>query len=266
MSLLEKINNKKIPPHIAIIMDGNGRWAKERGLDRAYGHQEGVVAVRKVVEAASQAGVSYLTIYAFSTENWNRPNEEVDALMELMVHAIVKETPDLIKNGVRLLAIGDYERLPVKTRDALDKSIEQTSNGDSITLILALSYSSKWEITQALRNMIADVKNQQLSTEDLDEETLSHYLSTKNIPDPDLLIRTGGEKRISNFLLWQLAYAELYFTDIFWPDFGEEQLYEAICDFQCRERRFGKTSEQIEEEQKNNLNNLYQHNTEKRKI
>ncbi len=256
MSLLENINNKKIPSHIAIIMDGNGRWAKERGLDRAYGHQEGVVSVRKVVEAASRAGVNFLTIYAFSTENWNRPDEEVDALMELMVHAIVKETPDLIEKGVRLLAIGDNERLPAKTRAALDKSIEQTSNSDSITLILALSYSSKWEITRALKDMILDVQNQQLNVDELNEETLSSYLSTKGIPDPDLLIRTGGEKRISNFLLWQLAYAELYFTDIFWPDFGEEQLYNAISDFQCRERRFGKTSEQIEEEQKDNLNNL----------
>ena len=256
MSLLEKINNKKIPSHIAIIMDGNGRWAKERGLDRAFGHQEGVVSVRKVVEAAIQAGVNFLTIYAFSTENWNRPDEEVDALMELMVQAIVRETPDLIKNGVSLHAIGDYDRLPAKTRAALDKSIDETSNGENITLILALSYSSKWEITRAIKNMIIDVQNQQLKTEELNEETLCSYLSTKGIPDPDLLIRTGGEKRISNFLLWQLAYAELYFTDVFWPDFREEQLYKAISDFQCRERRFGKTSEQIEEEQKENLNNL----------
>lgn len=252
MSLLEKINKKKIPTHIAIIMDGNGRWAIERGLDRAYGHQEGVVSVRRVVEAATKSGVSFLTIYAFSTENWNRPDEEVDALMELMVQAIVKETPDLIKNGVRLLSIGDYERLPAKTRVALDKSIKETSDCNKITLTLALSYSSKWEITQALKNMICDVQNQQLTTGELNEETLSNYLSTKGIPDPDLLIRTGGEKRISNFLLWQLAYAELYFTDVFWPDFGEEHLFKAIFDFQCRERRFGKTSEQIEKEQTNN--------------
>lgn len=256
MSLLEKINCKRIPSHIAIIMDGNGRWAKERGLNRANGHQEGVVAVRKVVEASIQAKVKFLTIYAFSTENWNRPDEEVDALMELMVYAIVKETPDLIKQGVRLLTIGDYERLPDKTKNALKECITQTEDGTSITLILALSYSSKWEITQAVKKMIEDAQNNHLITNNLNEESLSDYLSTKGIPDPDLLIRTGGEKRISNFLLWQLAYAELYFTDTYWPDFREEHLYKAICNFQCRERRFGKTSEQIEEEQKDKLNNL----------
>ena len=256
MSLLEKIKNKRIPSHIAIIMDGNGRWAKERGLNRANGHQEGVVAVRKNVEAAIQANVKFLTIYAFSTENWNRPDEEVDALMDLMVYAIVKETPDLIKQGVQLLVIGDYDRLPDKTMNALNKCIEETREGNIITLILALSYSSKWEITQAARKIVEDVQNNQLTTEDLNEELLSDYLSTKGIPDPDLLIRTGGEKRISNFLLWQLAYAELYFTDTYWPDFREEHLYKAISDFQCRERRFGKTSEQIEEEQRDKLNNL----------
>lgn len=256
MSLLEKINNKRIPSHIAIIMDGNGRWAKERGLNRAHGHQEGVVAVRKIVEAAIQAHVKFLTIYAFSTENWNRPDDEVDALMELMVHAIVKETPDLIKQGVRLLTIGDYERLPNKTKTALNECITQTKEGSSITLILALSYSSKWEITQAVKKIMGDIQNNQLKSEDLNEELLSDYLSTKGIPDPDLLIRTGGEKRISNFLLWQLAYAELYFTDTYWPDFREEHLYKAICNFQCRERRFGKTSEQIEKEQRDKLNNL----------
>ena len=256
MSLLKKLNNKKIPAHIAIIMDGNGRWAKERGLNRAHGHQEGVVAVRRVVEAASKAGVKFLTIYAFSTENWKRPNDEVDALMDLMVHAIVKETPDLIKQGVRLLTIGDNDRLPSKTRAALDKCIEKTENGTIITLILALSYSSKWEICQAIKNIIHDVQNKQLETDELNEETLSDYLTTKGVPDPDLLIRTGGEKRISNFLLWQLAYAELYFTDTYWPDFKEQHLLEAISNFQCRERRFGKTSEQIEEEQKKKLNNL----------
>ena len=256
MSLLEKIKNKRIPSHIAIIMDGNGRWAKERGLNRANGHQEGVVAVRKNVEAAIQANVKFLTIYAFSTENWNRPDEEVDALMELMVHAIVKETPDLIKQGVQLLAIGDYDRLPDKTKCALKQCIEETRDGNIITLVLALSYSSKWEITHAARKIVEDVQNKQLTIGDLNEELLSDYLSTKGIPDPDLLIRTGGEKRISNFLLWQLAYAELYFTDTYWPDFREEHLYKAISDFQCRERRFGKTSEQIEEEQRDKLNNL----------
>lgn len=256
MSLLEKINNKRIPSHIAIIMDGNGRWAKERGLNRAHGHQEGVVAVRKIVEAAIHAKVNFLTIYAFSTENWNRPDDEVDALMDLMVYAIVKETPDLIKQGVRLLTIGDCDRLPDKTKIALEECITQTKDGSSVTLILALSYSSKWEITQAVKKMIGDVQNNQLTTDELNEESLSDYLTTKGIPDPDLLIRTGGEKRISNFLLWQLAYAELYFTDTYWPDFREEHLYKAICNFQCRERRFGKTSEQIEEEQRDKLNNL----------
>ena len=256
MSLLEKIRNKKIPSHIAIIMDGNGRWAKERGLDRAYGHQEGVSAVRRVVEAADKIGVNYLTMYAFSVENWNRPDEEVDALMELMVYAIVKETPDLIKQGVRLAAIGDYNRLPAKAKAALDKSLKETANGENITMILALSYSSKWEITEALKQIVVDIKENQLTPDEINEETLSNYLTTKGIPDPDLLIRTGGEKRISNFLLWQLAYSELYFTDTYWPDFDKEHLYKAILDYQCRERRFGKTSEQIEEEQKNNLKHL----------
>lgn len=252
MSLLEKIKRKRLPSHIAIIMDGNGRWAKERGLHRSRGHQEGVVAVRRVVEAAIHAKVSYLTIYAFSTENWNRPDEEVDALMDLMVHAILKETPDLIKQGVRLKAIGDSERLPEKTRSALAESLEKTKDGKNITLVLALSYSSKWEITDAVKNMLVDIENSKLSSNDLNEELISTYLSTKDIPDPDLLIRTGGEQRISNFLLWQLAYAELYFTDTYWPDFNDEHLYRAISDFQSRERRFGRTSEQIKKEQRNN--------------
>ena len=256
MSLLKEINSKKTPSHIAIIMDGNGRWAQERGLERSCGHKEGVISVRKVVEAASKASVNFLTIYAFSTENWKRPDDEVDALMELMVHAIVKETPDLIKQGVRLLTIGDYNRLPSKTKLALQECIEQTASGTTITLILALSYSSKWEISQAVKKIIRDVETKQIVADKLNEETLSNYLTTKGIPDPDLLIRTGGEKRISNFLLWQLAYSELYFTDTYWPDFREEHLFKAISDFQCRERRFGKTSEQIEEEQRNKLNNL----------
>lgn len=251
MSLLDKIKNKKSPSHIAIIMDGNGRWATHRGLDRSSGHQEGVVAVRRVVEAAIHADVSFLTIYAFSTENWNRPDEEVDALMELMVHAILKETPDLVKQGVRLLTIGDYERLPDRTKNALKESLDQTKDGANITLVLALSYSSKWEISHAVKNIIDDVQNNKLLSRDVNEELISDYLSTKGIPDPDLLIRTGGEQRISNFLLWQLAYAELYFTDTYWPDFNDEHLYKAIYDFQKRERRFGKTSDQIKEEERN---------------
>ena len=251
MSLLDKIKNKKSPSHIAIIMDGNGRWATHRGLDRSSGHQEGVVAVRRVVEAAIHADVDFLTIYAFSTENWNRPDEEVDALMELMVHAILKETPDLIKQGVRLLTIGDYERLPDRTKNALNESLQQTKDGANITLVLALSYSSKWEISHAIKNIIDDVQNNKLLCRDVSEELISDYLSTKGIPDPDLLIRTGGEQRISNFLLWQLAYAELYFTDTYWPDFNDDHLYKAIYDFQNRERRFGKTSDQIKEEERN---------------
>ncbi len=251
MSLLDKIKNKKSPSHIAIIMDGNGRWATHRGLDRSSGHQEGVVAVRRVVEAAIHADVDFLTIYAFSTENWNRPDEEVDALMELMVHAILKETPDLIKQGVRLLTIGDYERLPDRTKNALNESLQQTKDGANITLVLALSYSSKWEISHAIKNIIVDVQNNKLLCRDVSEELISDYLSTKGIPDPDLLIRTGGEQRISNFLLWQLAYAELYFTDTYWPDFNDDHLYKAIYDFQNRERRFGKTSDQIKEEESN---------------
>ena len=251
MSLLDKIKNKKSPSHIAIIMDGNGRWATHRGLDRSSGHQEGVVAVRRVVEAAIHADVDFLTIYAFSTENWNRPDEEVDALMELMVHAILKETPDLIKQGVRLLTIGDYERLPDRTKNALNESLQQTKDGANITLVLALSYSSKWEISHTIKNIIDDVQNNKLLCRDVSEELISDYLSTKGIPDPDLLIRTGGEQRISNFLLWQLAYAELYFTDTYWPDFNDDHLYKAIYDFQNRERRFGKTSDQIKEEESN---------------
>lgn len=244
MSLFDKIDNTRVPAHIAIIMDGNGRWAKARGLDRAEGHREGVISVKKVVEAASKASVQYLTMYAFSTENWNRPDEEVTALMELMVHAIVKETPDLMKNEIRLVSIGDTNRLPDKTRKALEESIEKTSGGEKLTLVLALSYSSKWEITEATRSIVADVQKGVLNKEDICEETVSRYLTTCNLPDPDLLIRTGGEQRISNFLLWQSAYSEFYFTNTFWPDFGEEDLYEAILDYQQRERRFGKTSEQ----------------------
>lgn len=248
MSLLDKIDKSHVPAHIAIIMDGNGRWAKARGLDRAEGHKEGVVAVRKVVEAAQQAGVKYLTIYAFSTENWNRPDEEVSALMDLMVYAMQKETPDLIKNGVRIKSVGDIERLPEKTQQALRQCEEDTSVGTGLTLVLALSYSSKWEIVNAVKKMIGDINTKKINEETINEELFADYLTTKGIPDPDLLIRPGGEKRVSNFLLWQLAYAEFYFTETFWPDFREEELYGAILDYQNRERRFGKTSEQIESE------------------
>lgn len=246
MSLLDKIDHTYVPQHIAIIMDGNGRWAKSKGLERAEGHREGVISVRKVVEAAEKAKVKCLTIYAFSTENWSRPDEEVNALMEIMVYSITQEMPDLIKDGVSLQCIGDISRLPQRTLQALNECIEKTSGGKKITLVLALSYSSRWELTEAAKKIAADVKNGMLAENDITEATIDNYLTTKNLPELDLLIRTGGEVRISNFLLWQAAYAELYFTDVFWPDFREENLYEAILDYQKRERRFGKISEQLE--------------------
>ncbi|MDR2815866.1 MAG: isoprenyl transferase [Proteiniphilum sp.] len=249
MSLLDKIDKNRLPAHIAIIMDGNGRWAKARGLERGEGHKEGVSVIKKVVESASKASVQYLTLYAFSTENWNRPSEEVKGLMDLMVYAISKETADLKKNGVRIRSIGDMHRLPEYTRTALEECIRETAGGTGLTLVLALSYSSKWELTTASRKIAADVAKGVLRVEDIDEETLANYLTTRGLPDPDLLIRTGGEQRISNFLLWQCVYAELYFTDTFWPDFGEETLYEAILEYQRRERRYGKTSEQIDSAQ-----------------
>lgn len=245
MSLVDEIDQSRLPTHIAIIMDGNGRWAQSRGLNRHMGHQEGVVSVRKVLEAAAALGIRYLTIYTFSAENWERPEDEVRLLMELMVQAIYQETPDLMKNNVRLQAIGDLSRLPDKTRLALDECIEQTSSNTGITLTLALSYSSRGEILEAAKRLALDIKEGALMTEKLTEKLFADYLQTSNIPDPDLLIRTGGEKRISNFLLWQLSYSELYFTDVFWPDFREKELYEAILSYQQRERRFGKTSEQI---------------------
>lgn len=249
MSLIDKIDKNRLPAHIAIIMDGNGRWAKARGLERGEGHREGVSAIRRVVEAASKASVQYLTLYAFSTENWRRPTEEVEGLMDLMVYAISRETADLKKNGVRIRSIGDMERLPEYARTALEECIRETAGGTGLTLVLALSYSSKWELTMAAKKIAADVVKGVLQEGDIDEETLTSYLTTRDIPDPDLLIRTGGEQRISNFLLWQCAYAEFYFTGTFWPDFGEDALYEAIIEYQGRERRYGKTSEQIESEQ-----------------
>lgn len=245
MSLINEIDRDRLPRHVAIIMDGNGRWAKSQGKDRSYGHQEGVVSVRKVLEAATQIGLRYLTVYTFSTENWNRPTEEVQALMGLLVSAIQKETPDLMKNNIRLKAIGDLSRLPDEVRATLQGCLDQTAENTGTTLVLALSYSSRWEITEAARQMAQQAVEKQIDWKEISEEALSDRLTTKGIPDPDLLIRTGGEKRISNFLLWQLSYAELYFTDRFWPDFREEELYEAIAYYQQRERRFGKTSEQI---------------------
>lgn len=241
----EQIDLTRLPKHIAIIMDGNGRWAQKQGLERYMGHQEGVVSVRKIVEAAGDIGIDYLTVYTFSTENWNRPKEEIDSLMELMVIAVQRETPDLMKNNVRLQVIGEIGRLPEKTKINLLESIEQTANNSGLTLVLALSYSSRWEITEAVKTISEKVKSGLLNIEDIDEKTVAGHLTTKDIPDPDLLIRTGGEHRISNYLLWQSAYSEFYFTNKYWPEFREDDFFEAIVDYQKRERRFGKTGEQI---------------------
>ena len=245
MSLIEKIDKNRLPRHVAIIMDGNGRWAKAKGKDRSFGHQEGVVSVRKIMDAVTQFGLKYLTLYTFSTENWNRPEEEVQALMSLLVSAIHRETPDMMKKNVRLTAIGDLSRLREDAYNTLQECIDMTSANTGTTLVLALSYSSRWEITRAARQLAQEVLEQKINPNDITEAMVSDHLTTKNIPDPDLLIRTGGEKRISNFLLWQLSYAEFFFTDVFWPDFREEELYEAILYYQQRERRFGKTSEQL---------------------
>lgn len=246
---MEKVIKEKstnpIPVHIAIIMDGNGRWAKSRGLDRSEGHVKGVETVRTITETAAEIGVKYLTLYAFSTENWNRPSEEVMMLMKLIVKAIKKETPDLIRNNVRLKAIGDLDRLPVESRESLHESIRATSECTGLTLCLALSYSSRWEITEACRKLAALSKDGKLTPQEINDSTFEAHLDTNFMPDPDLLIRTGGDRRVSNFLLWQLAYAELYFTPIFWPDFTADHFKEAIKEFQSRERRFGLTSEQI---------------------
>lgn len=245
MSSIEQIDRERLPEHVAIIMDGNGRWAKAQGKDRSFGHQEGVVSVRKVVEAATAVGLKYLTLYTFSTENWNRPLPEVQALMSLLVAAIHRETPDLMKNNVRLKAIGDLSRLPGEARVTLQECIDRTALNTGTTVVLALSYSSRWEIVEAARQLAADVAARKINPNDITEAEVSAHLTTKGIPDPDLLIRTGGEKRISNFLLWQLSYAEMYFTDVYWPEFREEELYGAILCYQQRERRFGKTSEQL---------------------
>ena len=245
MSLIEKIDKNRLPRHVAIIMDGNGRWAKAKGKDRSFGHQEGVVSVRKIMDAVTQLGLKYLTLYTFSTENWNRPEEEVQALMSLLVSAIHRETPDMMKKNVRLTAIGDLSRLREDAYNTLQECIDTTSANTGTTLVLALSYSSRWEITRAARQLAQEVLEQKINPNDITEAMVSDHLTTKNIPDPDLLIRTGGEKRISNFLLWQLSYAEFFFTDVFWPDFREEELYKAILYYQQRERRFGKTSEQL---------------------
>ncbi|MBO7160557.1 MAG: isoprenyl transferase [Paludibacteraceae bacterium] len=241
----ELIDKKRLPKHIAIIMDGNGRWAKKMGNLRIFGHENGVTSVRETTEAAAELGINYLTLYAFSTENWNRPKEEVDALMNLLVKTIEAETHTLAKNNVKLLTIGDTSRMPKETASRLQQCIEQTANNTGLHLVLALSYSSRWEITEAIRNMVNDGQTGKLTAANIDENTINSYLATANIPDPELLIRTSGEYRISNFLLWQIAYTELYFTEVLWPDFRKDDLYQAIVNYQSRERRFGKTSEQV---------------------
>ena len=245
MDLKSEIKPEKLPKHIAIIMDGNGRWAKQHGKPRVFGHRNGVKAVRETTEAAAELGVSYLTLYAFSTENWKRPKLEVGALMRLLVETLHKEINTLNKNNIKLQAIGDISLLPKETHSALLKGIENTKNNTRMTLILALNYSGKWDIAQATKQLAKQVQEGVISPEDIDEERLAQSLSTSKIPDPELLIRTSGERRISNFLLWQLAYSELYFSPVFWPDFRKDQFYQAIIDYQNRERRFGKISEQL---------------------
>jgi undecaprenyl diphosphate synthase len=240
----EKINPNNLPLHIAITMDGNGRWAKTKGKFRVFGHKNGVKAVRDTVEGAAEIGIKYLTLYAFSTENWDRPKKEVDALMSLLVSTIHKETKTLMDNNIRLESIGNRSELPESCQRELQEAIDKTKNNDGTTLILALSYSSRSEIINAVKQIV----NEKVSSEDINEELFSQYLSTKSVPNPELLIRTSGEQRISNFLLWQIAYSELYFTDVLWPDFRREDLFEAIYKYQNRERRFGKTSEQLKQE------------------
>src|ERR1700761_8696716 len=242
MSLKNSINTNQLPSHIAIIMDGNGRWAKERGEDRLFGHMHGVQSVRDIVEGAAELGIQYLTLYAFSTENWDRPAYEVAGLMELLADTIRKEVPTLNKNNIRLRVIGDIEMLPASAKEGLKEALADTAQNTGLNLVMALSYSSRWELAEAIKQIGSAVKNGQLQPEAITQDTLQEYLTTKGIPDPELMIRTSGEHRISNFLLYQLAYAELYFTDIRWPDFRKENLYEAIVDYQNRERRFGKTS------------------------
>lgn len=246
MSLKEQIDTKRLPRHIAIIMDGNGRWAKGRGKFRILGHRSGVKAVREASEACAELGIECLTLYAFSTENWTRPKAEVDALMELLVKTINGETPTLMKNDIRLEAIGDLASLPKACFKELMGAIETTSANKRMSLILALSYSAKWDILNAVKRIALKVKEGELSIDEISDKIFSDVLSTNRWPHPELLIRTSGEQRISNFLLWELAYSELYFTPTLWPDFSKEDLYEAIIDYQKRERRFGKTSEQLE--------------------
>lgn len=245
MSKIELIDKNRVPRHVAIIMDGNGRWAKAKGHDRIFGHQNGVDSVDKVTEAATELGVEYLTLYAFSTENWNRPVAEVDALMDIFSSALKAHIEKISKNNVRFIVIGDWDRLSEKTRTNMQDAMKLTEKNSGLKLILAISYSSRWEIINAVKNITKDVQKGAINPSDINDELFSNYLTTKGIPDPDLLIRTSGEYRISNFLMWQLSYSELYFTDLCWPDFKKEEFYEAILNYQKRERRFGKTSEQL---------------------
>lgn len=245
MSLQEKLIREKLPGHVAIIMDGNGRWAVKKGAARIFGHQHGVTPVDEVVEVSAALGIKYLTLYAFSTENWSRPVEEIDALMGLLVSTIKKETKKLLDNNIRLRSVGDITQLPPNTRKELEQLIDATSKNTGLTLVLALSYSSRNEIILAARRIVQDAIEGKIVPDDMSCATFESYLQTAGIPDPDLLIRTSGEYRLSNFLLYQLAYTELYFTSKLWPDFGSEDFYEALLDYQNRERRFGKTSEQL---------------------
>ena len=250
-SLSDKINQldpTRIPRHMAIIMDGNGRWSKQHGQERSFGHENGVSTVRQVTEIASEVGVKYLTLYTFSTENWDRPQDEVDALMNLIVVSIEQQTPDLIKNNVRLTTIGDMSRMPEFASSRLRKCMQDTGHCTGLVLCLALSYSSRWEIVEACRKMAVEAVEGKLNPADIDDEAFAARLATWDMPDPDLLIRTGGDLRVSNYLLWQIAYSELYFTSKYWPDFSKEDFVEAIADFQSRERRYGKTSEQVNNE------------------
>lgn len=243
MSYKEQIDKNRVPAHIAIIMDGNGRWAKQRGHERSFGHQAGAETVHVIAEESARLGVKFLTLYTFSTENWNRPSNEVAALMSLLFESIEEET--FMKNNIRFRVIGDIEKLPANVQERLQQCIENTSRNTGMTLVLALSYSSHWELTQAVRNIAELVEQGKLSSKEVEADTISANLATHFMPNPDLLIRTGGEIRLSNYLLWQCAYSELYFCDTFWPDFREEELRKAIWDYQQRERRFGKTSEQV---------------------
>ncbi len=242
---METLDMSRLPKHIAIIMDGNGRWAKEQGQDRLFGHYHGVISVRKVVEAATEIGIQYLTLYAFSTENWDRPEPEVTGLMTLFVETIAKEVPDLHKNNIKLAFIGNLEMLPNEAKLALSNATQQTANNTGLTLIIALSYSGRWELIEATKKIAQKVVSGQLNMDEITDTVFSDNLASKGLPDPELMIRTSGEYRISNFLLYQLAYAELYFTDTRWPEFRKEHLVQALLEYQSRERRFGKTSDQI---------------------